>query len=148
MLITQGYFRYCWPVLTQHRGLLISQPSLTANRLGMHKNLEGDTAGMDDSNWPNGCHIPYEVMLSIYSGGRRSGGHSEWWHSVFPSNCCSWQSPAFLEMGNHLSDDGKYWMNILFCFPCIQEFSLPIKLSLSQTTIFHAFAHLILFPSH
>lgn len=32
---------------------------------GGDKELEGDTAETDDSNWPKGHYTPYDVVLSV-----------------------------------------------------------------------------------
>ncbi|KAK4819924.1 hypothetical protein QYF61_015299 [Mycteria americana] len=40
----------------------------------VHKKLGGGTARTADPNWPKGCSIPYDVMLSIETGGELAGG--------------------------------------------------------------------------
>ena len=45
--------------------LLLTPPHPPASRLGVQKELGGDTAGTADSNWPKGYFISYDVMLSI-----------------------------------------------------------------------------------
>ncbi|KAK4831831.1 hypothetical protein QYF61_019589, partial [Mycteria americana] len=40
----------------------------------VHKKLGGGTARTADPNWPKGYSIPYDVMLSIETGGSWPGG--------------------------------------------------------------------------
>jgi len=42
VLIIQGYFSYCWAVLTQNQGLSAFHNALPPSRLGVHKKLGGD----------------------------------------------------------------------------------------------------------
>ena len=39
-----------------------------------HKKLGGSTGRTPDPDWPTGCLIPYDVMLSIEAGGSWLGG--------------------------------------------------------------------------
>lgn len=55
-------------MLVQCQGFLPSTPP-PASRLGVDKNLEGDTAGTADLSWPKGYPIPYNVMFSNKLGG-------------------------------------------------------------------------------
>ena len=53
-----------------------SHPTPQASRLGVHKELGGDTAGTADPNWPKGYSILYDMSCSAYKAGgrRRKGG--------------------------------------------------------------------------
>ena len=74
----------------------------------MHKKLGGRTAGTADPNRPKGYHIPYNIMLSNKSWGKKEeGGMLGVMVFVFPSNHYEWGSPAVLEMAEHLPADGK-----------------------------------------
>jgi len=53
----------------------------------MHKKLGGRTAGTADPNRPKGYHIPYNIMLSNKSWGKKEeGGMLGVMVFVFPSN--------------------------------------------------------------
>lgn len=39
--------------------------------LGKHQKLGEDTAEIADPNWPNGYLMPYDIMLSIQSWGKK-----------------------------------------------------------------------------
>jgi len=106
------------------------------SRLGVGKRLWGGAAGTADINWPKGCPIPYEVVLSIYSWGKvKEGGASGVMAFVFPSNHCAWWNPAFLEIALNIFLP-KESSNFLFCFACVCSFALLIKLILCQPTSF------------
>lgn len=70
MLITHQRFGFCQTVPAQPQGFLffwrfffpLCAPP--ASRLGVGKNLGGDTARTTDSNRPKGYSIPYKIMLS------------------------------------------------------------------------------------
>jgi len=72
--ITHYYFSCCREVLTESQGLFCSLCCPASQELGMYSEMGGNTARTDDPDWPNGCPIPYGVMLSNKSwgnGGRR-----------------------------------------------------------------------------
>lgn len=68
----------------------------------------------------------------------------EWWHSssqaIITCNHYMRWSPAFLEMAEHLPDDGKLWINYWVCF----AFAYLLN-SLSQFT---SFLNFTVPPSH
>lgn len=43
---------------------------------------------------------------------------------VIPRHCYMGWRPAFLEMAEHLPAGGKWGIDSLFCFVCVQSFSL------------------------
>lgn len=63
---------------------------------------------------------------------------------ALPSNCYVLWSPAFQEVAEHLTADGKHWMESLFCFACGRIFVSLIKLSLRNVTHFLISVFLIL----
>ncbi|KAK4825182.1 hypothetical protein QYF61_024662 [Mycteria americana] len=65
----------------------------------VHKKLGRGTARTADPNWPKGCSIPYDLMLSIETGGKLTGGPllGDWLG-------ISWQAP---EGRSHLAEETK-----------------------------------------
>lgn len=54
----------------------ISHIALSVAWMGEHKKLWGDTAGTADHNWPKGCFMPYDIVISnkSYRRKRKDGG--------------------------------------------------------------------------
>lgn len=117
--------------------------ALLVGRLGVHQQLGGDTAGRAELR-----DIPYCMALcsAIKARERKKGETSGFMAFVFPSNCHTWHSPAFLEMDEQLPTDQTEQTNSLFCFACADSFwlhpPLPQPTSLLTSTL------LILCPSN
>lgn len=70
-----------------HRAKAFSAPcaALPARRLGVHRELGGDTASTGGPGWPKGylislCHPIIVVSKKSWGKEGRSGGHSQCWH--------------------------------------------------------------------
>lgn len=74
VLTTQGCFSYGWTVLVQSQCLFWSSPHLPESRLGLHRELEGDTAETADPCRPKGHLIPCGLMLHNKSWGKYKRG--------------------------------------------------------------------------
>lgn len=109
-----------------------SHPVPAACRLRMHNRFGGITAGISDSNWPEGYSILYVIMLSDKSWG---GGKKEEEGTfivttfVFPSNHDTRWSPTFPETAERLPANEKrmnsfFWFawTCRFCFPHLTVF--------------------------
>lgn len=87
------YYFSCREVLIGSQGLFCFLYCPASQELWVHREMEGNTARTDDPDWPNGCPIPYGIMLSNKSwgnGGRRKRtfrlmmfilprNHYTWW---------------------------------------------------------------------
>lgn len=69
-------------------------------------------------------NIPgHMASCSVYkAGGRRKWGMSGVMVFVIPNHHYMWWSPAFLEMAEHLPAGGKWGVDPLLCFVCVQFF--------------------------
>lgn len=110
------------------------------SRLGVNKNLGGDTAGTANPNRPKRYSIWYDIMLSIESWRKKEE------EGTFGVIAFVFSSMSFLEMAEHClllgSDEWILHFALLVCV----SFPLLTKLSLSQTMVFFTFTLLILFP--
>ena len=111
------------------------------SRLGVRKKFGGGTARTDNSNWPKGYSIPYDVMLSNKSLGEegRKEGEDIWSYGV----CLPKLPLRVTKMAKHLPADGTYWINSLFWFPCMCSFCFP-----SWTVLILTHGFLPFCPSH
>lgn len=84
MWVSQGRFSCCWAGLAHLKAFSASHPT-PPRRLGVHKELGGDTAGTAAPNWPKGYCRPYETVWK-----RRKGETFGVMTIVFPSHCYTW----------------------------------------------------------
>lgn len=122
--------------LQQVEDFSASDTALTESRLGVHKELERDTARTADPEWPTShtiWYVPYYIVScsAIRAGWKEWGGrYLEWWH--LSSHVTITHEPCFTGSGWTPS----WWWEavnqfLLLCL-CVQFFALPCKLSLSQ----------------
>lgn len=90
VLITHQCFGYCWIVLTQYQTFLISFPSSLRpiSRVGMAKELKGNTAKPNDPKWPKAYSIPV-TLCSLRKSGGRGRRALEAWRAGENKNCLS-----------------------------------------------------------
>jgi len=82
----------------------------------------------------------YGIVLGNKNWGKKEeGGMFRVMVFVFPSHCCAWSSPAFLEMAAHLPAKEKYWMNPLFCFAWVRSFCFTYSTVFISTYVFSHF---------
>lgn len=82
----------------------------------------------------------YMIPCSAHSaGGRRKWVISGEMVFVIPSHCYMWWSPAFLEMAEHLPAGGKWQIDFLFCFVCVNYFSFTYWTVFISTMSFFPF---------
>lgn len=90
VLITQGCFPDCWAAPAQSQSLSCFSPT----RLGVHRELGGDSAGTVDPSWPEGYSTPYGLMLSNKTRGCSGTGWASFcWRRTAVSTyitCLSW----------------------------------------------------------
>jgi len=84
---------------TASRPFLLLKLALPASRLGVHKQLGGDTAGTADPNWPKGYPTPYNIVFSNKTGGVEAGS-------------------SYHCMGTHCALVSWSWSIALFCITC------------------------------
>ena len=138
VLVTQGYFNYCWTVLAQHQGLLCFSPHPTSKQAGDAQEAARGHSQLTPTDQRDTPRRMASCWAISTMGKKEEGEMFGAMASVFPSNCDTWWSPAFLEMAEQLPAGGKWWMNSLFRFACV-AFALPIKLCLSQPMSSHTF---------
>lgn len=136
-------------VLTHHQGLIFLHGSLQAGRLGVHRELGGNTAQTTNAQEPKGYPRPHHFVLRNKSWGKEEEG------GMSGVTCLSSQVIAtrdgallswrWLNSCPPLGSGG--WISCFALFVCT-SFALPIKLSLSRSTSFFAFALPILSPLH
>ena len=119
MLITY----WCFQLLLGRQGLFSSScwPGLR-----LRGKLGGDTAGTADPNWPKGCYMPYNVILSVWAGG------VGWGQKLLLGNrACS----VHWVVSNCICASLVLHIYYYYIFPCF-----PIKLSLSQPMSFYFYS--------
>lgn len=73
---------------------------------------------LNDPKQTKGYLITYDNILSNKSWVKESGRNI----TYTPKTQLCVMRCAFLEVDEHLPDDGKQWMNSLFCFSCVHSF--------------------------
>jgi len=149
VLITQGYFSYCWTVLTQCQGLFCSSHRPTSEQAGGAQEAGRGHSWDSWPSWLKGYLIPSDITLSNKNrGGRRRKGRTfEVMVFCLPKQSLHVMEPCF---------PGDGWtpacrweavneFPILLCL-VLAAFALPVKLSLTQRTSFLTFTLLILSP--
>lgn len=112
----------------------------------VHGKLGWNTAGRGDPYWPQGCSTPYDITLSMQSGGekRNKAGTFGTMTFVFPSQCYLWWSLAFLSVTCLPMGSSKFTP----CFALLKckAHAFPIQPSPFQAMSFLTFMILFLIP--
>lgn len=132
VLITQGWFSYCWAGLTQGQG-----PSCTREWAGGAQGVRGHIAGTADPNQPKGHPRPCGVML----GKEEEGGMFRGWHlsSKSPLDVMS-----LLSCGRLITCLSLQWMNSLCCSAWLLLYlfsSLYLHWQVFSISLFQSFPH-------
>lgn len=133
VLKTQESFPYSWATRKHSDRAFFAPCIISSKRLGVHKELGGNTAGIGDPSWLQEYSIPHGMRLSKKSLGKEEH-MNVWGDGVFPSHYHMDCSPAFLQLAEHLPDHVKQQINSLFCFACLHGFCFiyqTCRLSLS-----------------
>lgn len=84
--------------------------SPVARRLGVHKDMGGDTNRTADPNLPNGYPMPQDIVLSHNSSGKEGerAGRDVCSNGIcLPNKWLHMVSHTFLEVAEHLPNNGK-----------------------------------------
>lgn len=134
ILITQWCFSYCWVVLQRAKDFSTSSTVLPERRLGVHNELGGDRTRTVETEWPEGCPIPY---------------HAEQWNW----GSCMGQAAAGWGLAEYhwrvVSDCILHHLFCMFFYDDYYFFFLfcSSKLSLTQPLSFVFFSNSVLHPS-
>lgn len=126
MLLIHHHFGYCWRELAQHQGFFSFQvyPSCPSSKLagGGYRVWRGP----GQERWP---HMTKGTVHITWCSAAKAQGKEVQGRTfmimvfVFPNNCYTWWSLAFL--AKRLPAAGKQWMNFLFCFTCTCNICFP-----------------------
>lgn len=131
--------------LDRAKAFSVPPPTLPVRRLWVQKELRRDRAGTADPDCPRGYPTSYGITPSTeHWGTRRKGGTFK--VLVFVLSSKVWWSPAILGWLNTCLPKGIDEWILQFALLVYDAFALPVKLSLSQPTIFLTFSLLTLFP--
>jgi len=121
VLISQGWFSHCWAVLTESQGLFCFSPHPTSKEVG---GVQEVGRGCNWNSWPpltKGTLHTIQCHAQHIKWGEEEGreGHLELWCLSSQGTVNAWCSPALLEMAEHLSANGKWWISFILCVSCV-----------------------------